>query len=57
MKNDNANIPESAGNDNFNVQLVVHSISFILIPHEYDLIKIKIIKYMTDIVPMRYTKS
>ena len=57
MKNDNANIPESAGNDNFNVQLVVHSISFILIPHEYDLIKTKIIKYIIDIVPMRYTKS
>lgn len=51
MKNDNANIPESAGNENFNVQLMFHSISFILIPHEYDLIKTKVIKYMIDTVP------
>lgn len=57
IKNDNANIPESAGNENFNVQLMFHSISFILIPHEYDLIKTKVIKYMIDMVPMIHTKK
>lgn len=47
-------MPERAGNEDFSVQLIFHSISSMLMPHDTDFTKTKIIKYMTDAVPVRY---
>ena len=51
MKNDMASVPERAGNEDFNFQLISHSVSSILMPHDADFTSTKTIRYMTDAVP------
>lgn len=57
MKNDIANIPVSAGNAGRITQLTVQSAWLMLMPHDVDFIRMKTIRYMIDIVPMRYIKN
>lgn len=54
MKNDNANIPDNAGNVGFNTQLTSHIALSICRPHDADFIKTNIIIYIIDTVPEKY---
>jgi len=53
MKNDIASIPVRAGNVGFITLLIAQSVWSILMPHDADFMRTKIIKYMTDTVPIR----